>query len=170
MLSARSGAARGPTATCSTRCAPAWVSRIRWLPSALADQWPRATRKLLEDKANGPAVIDSLKHAVPGIIPVEPDGSKTAHAHAVTALFEAGHVHIPHPQHCAWASDYVAELTQFPGAAHDDQVDATTQAVCDMERKRGLNINAAILQQNWQPQAAFVGMGMYGLRPPFMPY
>ena len=138
---------------------------------ALADKWPRATRKLVEDKANGPAVIDSLKHAVPGIIPVEPDGSKTARAHAVTALFEAGNVHIPHPQHCAWASDYVAELTQFPGAAHDDQVDATTQALRDMERKRGLNINPAILQPHRQPQPAFPGgMGMYGMRPPFMRY
>lgn len=113
---------------------------------ALADKWPQATRKLVEDKANGPAVIDSLRHHVSGIIPVEPDGSKTARAHAVTALFEAGNVHIPHPQACAWASDYVAELTQFPGAAHDDQVDATTQALRDMDRRRSLNINPAILR------------------------
>ncbi len=113
---------------------------------ALADKWPQATRKLVEDKANGPAVIDSLRHHVSGIIPVEPDGSKTARAHAVTALFEAGNVHIPHPQACTWASDYVAELTQFPGAAHDDQVDATTQALRDMDRRRSLNINPAILR------------------------
>lgn len=112
----------------------------------LADKWPQATRKLVEDKANGPAVIDSLKHHVTGIIPVEPDGSKTARAHAVTALFEAGNVHIPHPQHCPWASDYVAELTQFPGAAHDDQVDATTQALRDMERNRSFKINPAIIR------------------------
>lgn len=114
---------------------------------ALAEKWPQATRKLVEDKANGPAVIDSLKHHVSGIIPVEPDGSKTARAHAVTALFEAGNVHIPHPQHCPWASEYVAELTQFPGAAHDDQVDATTQALRDMERRRSLNISPAILNR-----------------------
>ncbi len=88
---------------------------------ALAAKWPGATRKLVEDKANGPAVIDALKHAVPGIIPVEPDGSKTARAHAVTTFFEAGNVLIPHPEHCPWAREYVAELTQFPGAPHDDQ-------------------------------------------------
>lgn len=87
----------------------------------LAAKWPGAARKLVEDKANGPAVIDALKHAVPGIIPVEPDGSKTARAHAVTTFFEAGNVLIPHPEHCPWAREYVAELTQFPGAPHDDQ-------------------------------------------------
>ena len=88
---------------------------------ALAAKWPGATRKLVEDKANGPAVIDALKHAVPGIIPVEPDGSKTARAHAVTTFFEAGNVLLPHPEHCPWVREYVAELTQFPGAPHDDQ-------------------------------------------------
>lgn len=88
---------------------------------ALAAKWPGAARKLVEDKANGPAVIDALKHAVPGIIPVEPDGSKTARAHAVTTFFEAGNVLIPHPEHCPWVREYVAELTQFPGAPHDDQ-------------------------------------------------
>lgn len=116
----------------------------------LADKWPQASRKLVEDKANGPAVIDSLKHAVPGIIPVNPDGSKTARAYAVTTVFESGNVYIPHPGACAWAGDYVAELTQFPGAMHDDQVDATTQALRDMERRPGLNINPAVLRQPLQ--------------------
>lgn len=114
---------------------------------ALADKWPQAQRKLVEDKANGPAVIDSLRHAVPGIIPVEPDGSKLARAHAVTTFFEAGNVHIPHPSVCGWVADYVAELTSFPAAAHDDQVDATTQALRDMQSHRALNIDPAVLQR-----------------------
>ena len=102
---------------------------------------------LVEDKANGPAVIDALKHAVPGIIPVEPDGSKTARAHAVTTFFEAGNVLLPHPEHCPWAREYVAELTQFPGAPHDDQVDATTQALRDFDTKRPMCIDTRILRQ-----------------------
>ena len=113
---------------------------------ALSAKWPQASRKLVEDKANGPAVIDSLKHAVPGIIPVTPDGSKTARAYAVTTVFESGNVYLPHPASCPWVGDYVAELTQFPGAAHDDQVDATTQALRDMERRPGLNINQSAVR------------------------
>ena len=114
---------------------------------ALADKWPQAQRKLVEDKANGPAVIDSLRHAVPGIIPVEPDGSKIARAHAVTTFFEAGNVRIPHPSVCGWVADYVAELMSFPAAPHDDQVDATTQALRDMQSHRALNIDPAVLQR-----------------------
>lgn len=113
---------------------------------ALAAKWPAATRKLVEDKANGPAVIDSLKHSITGIVPVEPDGSKTARAHAITALFEAGNVHLPHPDLYPWVKEYMAELTRFPACAHDDQVDATTQALRDMESRRGIKINPEILR------------------------
>lgn len=113
---------------------------------AQAERWPGALRKLVEDKANGPAVMDALRHAVPGIVPVRPEGSKTARAHAVTALFEAGNVHIPHPEHCAWAREYIAELTAFPGAPHDDQVDATTQALRDMDLRRPMRLDPSILR------------------------
>ena len=103
----------------------------------LSKRYPQALRKLIEDKANGPAVIDMLKHEIPGIVPVTPDGTKTARAHAVTALFEAGNVYIPSPEVFQWVKEYIAELTQFPSAAHDDQVDATTQALRQMDKKRG---------------------------------
>lgn len=96
---------------------------------ALKDAHPRVREILIEDKANGPAVIDTLKGVVSGIIAVEPDGSKLARAHAVTSYWEAGDVWLPHPDIAPWIKDYVAELTSFPAAANDDQVDATTQAL-----------------------------------------
>ncbi len=96
---------------------------------SLAHTWPKAGEKLIEDAANGPAVIDFLKKSVTGIIPIKPDGTKTARAHAITALFEAGNVLIPSPQLAPWVKEYESELLQFPSAAHDDQVDATTQAL-----------------------------------------
>ena len=111
----------------------------------IAKKYPRATRKLVEDKANGPAVISMLKKHVPGIIPVEPDGSKLARAYAVTPLFEAGNVYIPNPSWQPWARDYKDELLQFPSAAHDDQVDATTQALRQLSAKPKMRINPAIL-------------------------
>lgn len=96
---------------------------------ALKQEHPRIREILIEDKANGPAVIDTLKGAVPGIIPIEPDGSKLARAHAVTSYWEAGNVWLPHPDIAPWIKDYVSELTTFPAAANDDQVDSTTQAL-----------------------------------------
>lgn len=129
---------------------------------ALARKWPQASRKLVEDKANGPAVIDSLKKTITGIIPVEPRGGKAARAHAVTPLFEAGNVLLPHPQWCPWIKDYVAELTQFPGAAHDDQVDATSQALTDLTGRQALKFNSANSGGvSGQPTA---GQGITGIR------
>lgn len=90
---------------------------------------PLAMRKLVEDKANGPAIIDSLKKDIPGLIPVEPDGSKLARAHAVTAQWESGNVWLPHPDIAPWVTDFVEELTTFPAGANDDRVDAMTQAL-----------------------------------------
>lgn len=93
---------------------------------AMCARHPETTAVLIEDKANGPAVMDALRDDVPGLLPVEPDGSKTARAYAVTALFAAGNVWLPD---AAWRADYDEELTAFPAGAHDDQVDATTQAL-----------------------------------------
>ena len=111
----------------------------------LSEKWPMCTRKYIEDKANGPAVIDTLKHKIGGIIPVEPDGSKTARAYAVTPLLEAGNVFLPQPGMAPWVSDLQAELLQFPSAAHDDQVDALTQALRMLTMKPGLNISKTLL-------------------------
>ena len=99
---------------------------------AQAEKWPEARRKLIEDKANGPAVIDSLKATISGIIPVEPDGSKVARAHAMAAEWEAGNIYLPHPDICPWSQEFVDEVTTFPAGAHDDQVDAMTQAIRDL--------------------------------------
>lgn len=90
---------------------------------------PRIRQFYIEDKANGPAVIDTLKGMMSGLVPIEPDGSKLARAHAVTHVWEAGNVWLPHPDIAPWVKDLVAELTAFPAAANDDQVDAMTQAL-----------------------------------------
>ena len=95
----------------------------------LKNKYPQAREILIEDKANGPAVIDVLKTTIHGIIPIEPDGSKLARAHAVTSVWEAGNIYIPDPSIAPWIKEFVAELTSFPVAAHDDQVDAMTQAL-----------------------------------------
>jgi predicted phage terminase large subunit-like protein len=96
---------------------------------AMCAKWPQAHAKLIEDKANGPAIIASLKHEIPGLIPVDPGGGKVARAHAVAPVLEAGNVYVPHPQLYPWVDAYLHEHDVFPAGAHDDDVDATTQAL-----------------------------------------
>lgn len=118
---------------------------------AAARKYPRITRKLIEDKANGPAIISALKRKVTGIIPITPKESKEARANAVTTLWEARNVYLPPPDRYPWvAQDFIPELLAFPSGAHDDEVDAMTQALNDLNRHSGLHIdptNLAYLAQ-----------------------
>jgi predicted phage terminase large subunit-like protein len=84
---------------------------------------------LIEDKANGSAVIQMLSHQVRGIIPVDPSAGKVARAQAISPWVEAGNIYLPHPDSAPWVNDFIEECLQFPNGAHDDQVDAMTQAL-----------------------------------------
>jgi predicted phage terminase large subunit-like protein len=97
----------------------------------LTARWPQAVLKIVEDKANGPAVIASLRHKVAGIVPEEPQGSKEARASAIAPLVEAGNVWLPQASlpGAAYVGDLIEECAGFPTATNDDQVDALTQAL-----------------------------------------
>lgn len=96
---------------------------------ALCRKYPWIGSKLVEDKANGPAVISALSDKITGIIPVNPEGGKVARANAVSHLFRAGNVKVPRPEREPWIDGYVEELVSFPDGKYDDRVDATTQAL-----------------------------------------
>jgi predicted phage terminase large subunit-like protein len=98
--------------------------------------------RLVEDKANGTAVIDTLKEELSGIIAIDPTTSKIARARSVTPDVEAGNVLLPYPGDPGneWVADYLAEFRSFPTGAHDDQVDSTVQALRRMRGSRGGSI------------------------------
>lgn len=95
------------------------------------------TATLVEKAANGEAVVSSLASRVPGLLALPPEGSKEARGAAVTPLIEAGDVFLPAGEYIAappgyeptTVDDYIAELATFPNGAHDDQADATSQAL-----------------------------------------
>ena len=95
----------------------------------LAAKWPQATAKLVEDRANGPALMTALRQRVPGLVPVEPDGSKYARASAVSPFVWSQNVQIPAAGLAPWVEDFTQEILSFPAGANDDQVDAMTQAL-----------------------------------------
>ena len=89
---------------------------------------------IIEDKANGPAIIDALKKKVGGVVAVQPRGSKEARAHAVAPLVEAGNVFLPDPQVEPWVEDFMDEWAAVPNGEYWDQVDASGQALDWMRR------------------------------------
>jgi predicted phage terminase large subunit-like protein len=104
---------------------PGTVKAIRLMTA----KWRGTLAILIEDKANGSAVIQMLSHEIPGLLPVNPQGGKIARAAAVSPLVEAGNIYLPHPDYAPWVNGFIEECVQFPSGAHDDQVDAMTQAL-----------------------------------------
>ena len=102
----------------------------------LSNKWPQAMAKVIEDKANGPAAIATLKHEIPGIIPFMPEGDKISRLKAVSPQIEAGNVYLP--INAYWVHDFIEEVTAFPNAANDDQVDAMSQALLRFAKNRGI--------------------------------
>lgn len=94
-----------------------------------------ATTTLVEEKANGAAIIAELKTEITGLIAINPKDSKYARASAVAPLFEAGNVWLPHPKQHPWVEALLDELLLFPRGSYDDQVDALTQALLRMQEK-----------------------------------
>lgn len=95
----------------------------------LSAKWPQAALKLIEDKANGPAVMAFLRKKLPGLVPENPQKGKTERVNAVAPFIEAGNVFIPSPELCPWVGDFVEEFAIFPNGLHDDQVDMSSQAI-----------------------------------------
>lgn len=103
---------------------PATLDTIR----AMQPAW-EYNELLIEDKANGAAVIATLKREASGYLLHEcnPLGGKEARANAASVEFKNGRVLFP--RHAAWIEEYTSQLLKFPADTYDDLVDSTTQAL-----------------------------------------
>jgi predicted phage terminase large subunit-like protein len=84
---------------------------------------------LIEDKANGTAVIETLQAKFSGIIAINPDGGKESRAYAMQPELDGGNIWVPHPDLDPTIETFLHQCTSFPNGAHDDEVDAMTQAI-----------------------------------------
>lgn len=98
----------------------------------LSAKYPKAQLKVFEDKANGPAIQSHLKKELVGIKMYNPKSSKEERVHSITPLFEGGNVFIP--SNSSYKDGLVYEWTSFPNAPHDDQVDAMSQALLNLNK------------------------------------
>jgi len=102
----------------------------------MSNRYPEALRKLVEDKANGPAVIDTLSSKISGIISVSPDGGKPARAAAYAVEVEAGNIYLPdptiYPEKKCMVEEFIEEHSRCPKGKYWDQIDSASQAVRNM--------------------------------------
>jgi predicted phage terminase large subunit-like protein len=95
----------------------------------LNQEWPGLHAHLVEDKANGSALLSDLQEDVAGMLPVEPGGDKAERLYATQPQWKAGNVYLPHPHECTWSEEVRQELITMPNSAHSDDADATSQAL-----------------------------------------
>ncbi len=103
---------------------------------AFMKKHPMTDEVLVEEKANGAAVIATLRQEISGVIPWDPKGSKPSRARAVVPQIESGNVYLPDPRIPGkeWVEDYLREWRFFPHGAHSDQVDMTSQALLRLKQ------------------------------------
>lgn len=101
-----------------------------------AEKYPDATAKVIEDKANGPAIIQMLRTSIHGLIPVNPGTSnKAERVNVVLPLMISGNVYIPDKievspgifETCTWADEIIEQCASFKPnkkVQKDDEVDA----------------------------------------------
>jgi len=119
--------------------------------------YPRARTVLIEDKANGSAIINVLGREM-FCVPVTPKGGKISRVNAISAAIESGHVFLP--KDAPWLGEFLDQCAAFPSGKHDDMVDSTSQALaylifssghveqpCEPEKKKMMEIQAREQEQ-----------------------
>lgn len=112
---------------------------------AIVKDFPNIDQLLVEDKANGSAIIDTLHYidGMPPVVAVNPLGGKYSRAQAVSPFVATGAVHIPNDftdeesREIEWDGNeklmphmrFITQHSKFPFMKHDDMVDADTQAL-----------------------------------------
>jgi predicted phage terminase large subunit-like protein len=106
---------------------------------------------LIEDKANGTAIIEDLKNmkGLHGVLAVNPEGGKMARGWAAQPTLEANNVWLPDPEAfpetALWVGEFIDHCCKFPNTDDDHDVDAFTQGVAYLKKYGG-----AIFAPHWR--------------------
>jgi predicted phage terminase large subunit-like protein len=119
---------------------PTTVKEIR----KMNEKHPDRHSILIEDKANGSAIISVLQSEIPGIIAINPTDSKVSRVNAVTGVIESGNVYLP--KNASFTDRFVEQFAAFPNGANDDLVDCASQALTRL-RTWDANVEERTMEQ-----------------------
>lgn len=117
------------------------VEQVKSLLITMGEKGRKADRILIENKANGPALVSYFCQLIEDamlnieIIAIGPyvhpifNESKINRAQFAASLIEKGLVYVPNDELMPWVPKFLEELKRFPKSVHDDQVDAFSQAL-----------------------------------------
>lgn len=116
----------------------------------------RAGVVLIEDSSAGTQLIQELsREGFARIEAIKAHKDKVMRMAAQTPRIEAGRVFLP--REAPWLHDYLHEMAMFPKGRHDDQVDATAQALAHIGQPNSADAMIDFLR--------LMGLRDFGLRP-----
>jgi predicted phage terminase large subunit-like protein len=120
------------------------------LVETVTARYPKALTKVIEEAANGYAVIQTLKTKIPGLIAVPPArlGNLDTRLAGCSPMIEAGNCWLPHPEIAPWIEDFLAEVCGYPKWGHDDDVSMLTLALLRY------TVHTSNVFELWKQQAA----------------
>ena len=102
----------------------------------LKKNYPDTTAHIVEDKANGPAVISSLQREIPGMVAWPADVDKITRALPMAHQAESGNIWIPHPALAKWVDPWLDIFVKFPKGKIRDPVDSGAHAINYLSESR----------------------------------
>lgn len=94
---------------------------------------------VIEAKANGVPIADTIQGEFGNIVRHEPKGSKAERLVSIKPEIDAGMVKIPNPKRYPWIKGYLKEFREFSGKGDpSDQIDQTTMAIRYLRGRRRL--------------------------------
>jgi predicted phage terminase large subunit-like protein len=96
----------------------------------MMNKYPDIKQHGVEDKANGPAVVSTMKQIVSGVKEIKAKGTKEGRWNAAAPSVESGHVFYPYG--APWVDDFIEVCAAVPHGKHDDDADAVSYLILEM--------------------------------------
>jgi len=105
-------------------------------------EFPTYSYFLIEAKANGDAVLDVFQKTIPKLKAVNPTVSKVERVNMALPYIECGDVYLPAlairedeaPVLENWVEDFILKCGNFPDVEHDDDIDAMSQVLIEVDQ------------------------------------
>lgn len=107
------------------------INEIYATIKAISSVYPLARKKLVERRASGYSVLNTLNDIVGGFKGIEPIDSKVQRVRACIPYLESGNVYLPSEDIDSTIEMFISECIRFPNGANDDEVDCMTQYLND---------------------------------------
>jgi len=107
--------ARGGSLPAGSGWRPVWIFPGTLLGvRQLSARWPDAQTKLVEDRADGPTVDQSLRHQIGGFVAVNPQAARSPARRQPVHSLESGKWYLPHPMLKPCVEGFKGEYASFP--------------------------------------------------------